>query len=217
VFWLVEGKDAKGLPAEAQITKLTSAKVTLKTKIGGAEVKFNTSTAPELVGVKLAGEGKLTTGGQVKFKGVTTEINGKASAACTPLGTKGNDTTLGTITTKKLKGGLVEHEEDVATQLSPETGTVLGTLFFGEVCALPAEVPLITKKEGKGLVLKDPIGIAGELKEHEFAELASLTELWAISETAEHKAIVEGSAAVGLTGAHSGLKWSGLPSELELE
>ena len=114
--WSVEGKDAKELSAGAQITKLTTAKATLKTKIAGVEVKFNTSTAPELIGVKLAGEGKLAAGGTVKFKGITTELNGKASAVCTPLETAGNDATLGTITSSKGSGGIVFHEGSGVTQ-----------------------------------------------------------------------------------------------------
>jgi len=217
-FWYfrVESLDAGKLPAGIQITKLTSAKATLKTKIAGVEAKFTTSTAPELVGAKLEGEGKLTTGGQLKFKEITTELNGKASAPCTPLGTAGKDTTLGTFTSSKIKGALVSHENDGAIQVLPETGTTFGKLSFGEECALPEEVPLITKKEGKGLVLKDPVGIASELKEHEITELPALTELWAISETTEHKATLEGSAAAALTGEHSGLKWSGVPKEFEV-
>jgi hypothetical protein len=215
--WWVASADAATLPSGIQVTKLTTAKATLKTKIGGAEVKFTTSTAPELVGVKLEGEGKLTTGGQVKFTGLTTELSGKASAPCTPLGTAGNDSTLGSITSNKTKGNLVSHGGDGVVQVLPETANTFGKLFFGEECSLPEEVPLITKsKEAKGLVLKDPLGIGSELKEHEIAELAALTELWVISETVEHKATVEGKAAVGLTGAHSGLAWRGAPNEFEV-
>lgn len=216
--WSVEGKDAKELSAGAQITKLTTAKATLKTKIAGVEVKLNTSTAPEFVGIKLSGEGKLAAGGTVKFTGITTELNGKASAACTPLGTAGNDSTLGTITSSKGSGGIVFHEGAGVTQFLPETGTTLATLFFGEECSLPEKVALITKSEtGKGLALTDPLGLGKELVEHEIAELSALTELWVISETAEHKVTLEGKAAVGLTSPHNGLKWKGTPDEVEVE
>jgi hypothetical protein len=208
LFWWVESTEAKVLPAEAQVTKLTSAKATLKTKILGAEVKFTTSTAPELVGVKLNGEGKLANGAQVKFKGLTTEINGKVSAACKPPET---------VTSNKLKGGLLSHEEGVYVQLTPETGTTLATLQLGELCSLGEKVPLITNKEGKTVTLTDPLGIGKELKEHEVIEFPSLTELWAISATAEHKATLEGGAAVGLTGAHAGFKWNGKTGDFELE
>jgi hypothetical protein len=215
--WSVESQDAKELSAGVEITKLTSAKATLKSKIAGTEVKFTTSTAPELSGIKLEGEDKLTTGGTVNFKGVTTELNGKASAACTPLGEKGKEASLGTITSKKTKGGLRSYEESAATQVLPETGNVFATLFFGKECSLPEEVSVITKKEtGEGLVLTDPLGIGKELTEHEITELAALTELWLISETAEHKATIEGEAAVDLSGSHNGLEWSGTPDELEV-
>ena len=215
--WWVAGKDAKELPAAVQITKLTSAKATLKSKIGGAEVKFTTSSAPELIGFKLEAEGKLTAGGAVKFTGVTTELNGKTSSVCTPLGTVGNDATLGIITSVKGKGDLVLYEGSAGTEMLPIMENVIARLSFGEECSLPAEVPVITKKEtGKALVLTDPLGIGNELAEHEITELSALTELWVISETAEHKATVEGKAAVGLTGAHIGLKWKGTPDEIEV-
>ena len=215
--WSVESLDAKELPAGVQITKLTSDKAKLKAKIAGAEVKFTTSTSPALAGIKLAGEDALTVG-TVKFKGVTTELNGKVSSVCTPLGEAGKDASLGTITTAKMKGHLVSHEGGGAIQLLPETGNVLGTLYFGEECSLPEEVSVMTKKEtGKGLVLTDPLGIEEELTEHEITELSALTELWLISESAEHKATIEGKAAVGLTSSHSGLKWSGTPDEIEVE
>ena len=215
--WWVASADAATLPAGIQVASLTSAKATLRTKIGGAEVKFVTTTAPELVGVKLEGEGKLNTGGQVKMTGLSTELNGKASLVCTPLGTKGNDSTLKTFTSTKIKGGLITHSGDGVVQVLPESGSAFGKFFFGEECSLPEEVPLITKsKEGKGLVLKDPLGIGSELKEHEITELPALTELWAISETTEHKATLEGKAAVSLTGTDSGLEWRGAPSEFEV-
>jgi hypothetical protein len=217
-WWSVEGKDAKELPAGVQITKLTTAKATLKSKILGAEVKFTTSTTPELVGVKLEGEDKLSAGSTVRFKGITTEINGKASAACTPMGEKGKESSKGTITTKKLSGELDPYEGSGVTELLPESGSVLATFYFGETCSLPEEVSLITKKEtGNGLVLTDPLGIGKELVTHEVTELAALTELWLINEKEEHKVTLEGSAAVALSGTHSGLAWKGTPTEYEVE
>jgi hypothetical protein len=215
--WWVEGKDTKELTAETQVTKLTTAKATLKAKVAGAEIKFTTSTAPELVGTKLTGEGGLASGATVKFKGVTTELNGKASSVCAPLATAGNDGTLGMITTNKLSGGLVLHEGGGVVQLQPETGTVMATLFFGAECSLPEKVNVITKEEtGKGLVLTDPLGFGKETTEHEVVELSALTQLWLISETSEHKATLEGGAAVGLSGSHKGLKWKGKPAEFEV-
>jgi hypothetical protein len=213
--WKVNGTDAGTLKAEVKISKLTTAKATLKSKIGGTEVKFNTTTTPELIGVSLEGGGTLTTGGKVKFTGVSTELasSGKESIPCKPLGTAGSDPTLGIITSSEGKGGIKLHEGNAVTYLLPKTGTIFGKLFFGEECSLPEEVPIITKAEtGNGLVITDPLGVGNELVEHEITELAALTELWVISETAEHKATIEGKAGVILTGGtHTGLKWRGEP------
>lgn len=210
--WTVSGTDAGTLKAGVQLTSLVGGSATLLTKIGGASVSFLTSTTPTLNGVSLEGSGTLTTGGTVTFKGVTTDLNGKASAVCTPLGTAGNDGTLGVITSSKGKGGLVLHTGGVGvTQIKPETGNVFGKFFFGEECSLPEEVPIITKaSSGRGLVLSDPLGIGNELVTHQITQ-HSLTELWAISETEEHKATIDGTANIALTGAHTGLKWKGTP------
>jgi hypothetical protein len=211
--WTVGGKDAKELSASIQVTKITSAKLTLKTKIGGAEVKLNTTTTPTLNGVKLTGEGKFITGGTATFKGVTTELNGKASPVCALLGTAGNDSTLGIVTTNKVKAELALHESTGVIEVKPETGNIFGVLFFGGLCALPEEVPMITRTNGLGLVLTDSLGIGNELVEHEFTELPALTELWVISATAEHKKEVEGSLGIGLNFPHNALKWRGTAPE----
>lgn len=208
--WTVAGTDAGTLKAQIQISKITTGKLILKTRIAGAEVKLTTSTTPKLNGISLEGEGRLT-GGTLSVQGVATELNSKASAVCTPLGTPGNDSTLGVFTFNKVKSELVLHESTGVIQVKPEVGTVFGHFFFGEECSLPEEVPMITKKEGKGLALTDLLGIGNELVEHEFTELPALSELWVISETAEHKKTVEGNLRVGLAGAHSGLKWKGTP------
>jgi hypothetical protein len=243
---VVTGSEAASLKAEVQLKELLKIKpeeaeptAILLTKIAGAKVWFLTHVTPKLVGVKLEGEGKLTEGGTVEFTKVTTDLNEKASPPCTPLGTAGNDATLGTIISKEGKGELVLHEfknaegvtvKEGVTQIKPKsvTSNVFATLFFGEECSLPAEVPVITKlgaeleKEeggkkvkffdiGKGLVLKEPKGKLGtEELTHEITE-NSLTELWAISETEEHKATIDGTGVVNLIGAHSGKIWKGTP------
>lgn len=194
----------------------------LKSEIGGTEVKF-VATGANLIGVNLETEGKLTTGGKVEFTGVTTELKGKLSGPCKPLGTLNNDTTLGVITSNGGKGELVLHTGGVGvTKIQPETGITFGNLFFGEECSLPEEVPVITAvkltvegKEvldvGNGLVIKDPSGIGNLNINHEITELSGLTELYTISVTPEHKAVVEGSATVRLIETHLGLEWNGTP------
>jgi hypothetical protein len=213
--WTVGGTDAGTLKAKVVLNSLVGGEATLLTKIGGASVSFLTKTTPTLNGVSLEGEGKLTTGGTVTFKGITTDLNGSASAVCTPLGTSEVDSTLGVITSNKGKGELVLHEtggvKSGVTQIKPETGNVFGKLFFGEECSLPEEVPIITKAVGgRGLVLSDPLGVGNELVTHQITQ-HSLTELWAISETEEHKATIDGTANVGLETPHNALKWKGTP------
>jgi hypothetical protein len=231
---VVTGSESTSLKAEVKISSLLKTKkeeeektsnglATLLTKIAGAKVWFLTRNNPELVGVKLEGEGKLTTGGKVKFTGLATDLNEKSSPVCTPYGvpvTK-EEKEKGTVTSKEGKGELVLHEfknekgetkKEGVTKILPKEGNVFAVLYFGEECSLPAEVPVITKKEGgKGLVLKEPKGTLNTEEEtHEITE-NSLTELWTISETEEHKATVDGTAVVALAGAHAGLKWKGTP------
>jgi hypothetical protein len=184
----------------------------LTTKIGGTEVKF-VATGMELINTVLETEGLLTTGFQARFTGVSTQFTLLIkSAPCLPLGTSGNDTTLDVITTHKLKGELVLHTGgEGVVKILPETGIVLGLLFFGEECALPEEVPIITKSGGTGLVIKDPTGFGKLNVNHELAEHVELTELWAISVIPEHKATITGIAVATLTGVHSGLEWNGTP------
>jgi hypothetical protein len=231
--WTVASTDAGTLKASVQLGELTGTKkAVLSTEIGKAKVKFLTSVTPQLIGVSLEGTGKLTTGGKVKFTGIDTELkeSGTASAVCKPYGELGEkEASLGEVVSRAGKGELYLHSGAGVTKVVPETGNVFGTLYFGEFCSLPEEVPVITRltilaeltvegkkvvdyEVGNGLVLKEPLGKLGtEETSHEISELAALTELWAISETTEHKATVEGSATVVLSGIHSGLKWKGTP------
>jgi hypothetical protein len=220
--WTVGGTDACTLKAEVQLEKLLKLKPEdptalgiLLTKIGGAQVWFLTQTTPELIGAKLECSGSVTSGFKVRFLGVTTDINIKSSPVCTPLGTPGNDGTLGTITTEPLKGLLVLHEVEGkkvgVVEIKPKTGNVFANLFFGEECSLPEEMPIIGLVDGKGVFLKEPRGTLGtEELTHEFTE-NSLTELWAISETAEHKATLDGTAVAKLGGTHASKIWKGTP------
>jgi hypothetical protein len=176
---------------------------TFKTRIAGAEVKFR-ATGAELIGLGLEPEGKLTVGGKIKFTGVQTFLNGALSAVCLPNEPLGAPDI---VVTEKLKGELVLHTGGVGVvKIEPEVGNVLARIHFGEECPLPELVPIIGKA-----FLKDPLGISNLLVEHEAVELSALTALWAISETVEHRGILEGGAVIRLTGAHFGLKWSGIP------
>jgi hypothetical protein len=210
--WTVGGTEAGTLLAELQATTVTTAKITLTTKIAAAETKFTTSSVPILLGMGLEGSGKITTGSTVLFTNVETELKGKPSAVCTPLRTPGNDPTLGEVLTGKLQGELVLHTSGVGVvKILPEVGTIITRLYFGEECSLPEEVPVIVKKTApRGAVFTDLLGISNNLNEHT-ALAHSLNELWVISETAEHIATLEGEIKVGLKIPHNALTWGGTP------
>lgn len=214
--WTVGGTDAGTLKAAVQATTLINGKGVLKSKIGGAEVKFKKIIEPpKLISLSLEGGGLITTGSQVKFEGISTELNGKSSEVCSPLQNPIFDFSLGEVLTNKLKGELYLHTAGSGwgrnvVRILPETGNVFAKLFFGEECSLPEEVPVITKSGGNGLVLKEPFGFSTESTGHEIVP-GTLTELWLISETEEHKANLEGALIVALSGAHLTVQWKGTP------
>ena len=75
---------------------------------------------------------------------------------------------------------------------------------MGEECALGETVPL----KGK-LSLKDA-ELTELLIEHLFTQ-GPLTELWVLTNTAEHAVTIDGNANVMLSGAHEGVEWCGAP------
>jgi len=77
-----------------------------------------------------------------------------------------------------------------------------------ETCAIGEEVPVI----GSKIVFKDAMGaLKTHLLKHllEVGTKAEGTKLWTISETAEHETSILSSRWAFLTGAHTGLKFSG--------
>jgi hypothetical protein len=215
--WMVNGVDVTStLLPPIQIKEIEELKLlptdqgrhlVLLTKIAGAEVKI-LCTGAELVGVKLETEGRLTTGGQAKFTGCETFLNGTLSAACVP---KSKEQPAGTVLSEKGKGlmGLFEVHgvNQKLTEIKPEAGENFAVLKFSGECSLPESVPV------KGsLFIKDCLGaLETESLDHliEVDNLAS--HIYVISLTVEHEVELHGSVIVAIKGEPDNDKpWSGL-------
>jgi len=175
----------------------------LLTKIAGVKVEFS-CTAGSAIGLKTEANGTIGKGAKIRFTGCTTKLNGVLSSACEPrVGAE-----KGVITTNAGHGLVVLHKLgsgtiDPLVSVLPDVGETIVTLEMGEECSIGEKVPVI----GKG-TLKDCEGLfASHLVKH-LAEAGPLTELWVISKTVEHQAVIDGSAWVFLTGEHAGLKFS---------
>jgi len=167
-------------------------------------IKFAVSCGEfETEEISLAAEGKLTTGGKVKFTGC--EAYGKGTEE-EPLGCKVHSAgaAVGTIETLKGKGELVLHElaggtKEILTKLEPETGNTFAT-FLTEGCVIPEVNPV----HGV-LYAKDCEGKATEHLLRHLIIQGPLTSLWLGADTAEHlETSIDGSAWVALKGAHLG-------------
>jgi hypothetical protein len=203
--WMVNGTNVNAtLLPSIDISEIETGKASLLTKIAGATVTY-TCTGAKLVGAKLEPEGKLTNGGKVLFTGCETFVNGALSAVCVP---KSSGKANGEI--ESLAGkGLIELNaaKEPVTKISPSSGETFATILHGGECGLPESVPV----KGK-LVIKDCKKEGKvELVSHLIEQDTTLSHLFVISDTAEHAAIIDGSALTALTGAHAGLKFSGLP------
>jgi hypothetical protein len=178
--------------------------LTLFTKEVG--IKFAiTCSGEETVGISLAAEGKLNTGGKIKYTGC--EAYGKGSLE-EALGCKVHSAgqAAGTVETGKLKGELVLHElaggtKELLTKVEPEAGST-GTLatILTEGCVIPESNPV----HGV-LYARDCEGKATEHKAEHLIVSGPLTSLWVGSDTAEHlETSVSGSVWVLLAGPHLG-------------
>ncbi len=174
--------------------EMESPGLTMNTKIGGNEVKFSCKKGA-FVGVEAAPEGKIAEGGKLKFSECTTAIKGVTQKACEPI----NGAEKGVIVTNKGKGQLAEHstgegvismESTVKEKIEGKEVPVFAHIKMGEECSIGEDVPIIGQKYS----LVDAGGMTGlltEAKTHKLKE-GPLTEMWAISQTAEHQANVVG-------------------------
>ncbi len=214
VTWMVNGSDLSGKLAVR--SSLVAPSATLTTKIGGNSVKF-TCTNAELIAANLDNEGKLAEGARTRFTGCTTAINGATQKVCLP-----NNESIepGVILTNKLKGQLKEHstgegvvvvESTVKEKVEGKEVPVFGHVKMSAECTIGEDVPIIGPKlalvdaQGMGTT-GGTEGLLHEQATHKVKE-GPLTEIWAISETAEHKATIGGEASLELL---AGEPWNGL-------
>jgi hypothetical protein len=208
--WMVNGNNITGeLLPTVSIASVVSEDMALLTEIAKTKVRLLCKGA-EFLGARLEAEGKV--GGKAgsnttKFTGCEMYLNGVVSKACEPR----SEGKFGTFTSTPLKGLLVLHElaggaKDTLIRFEPVAGTVFATVQLGEECSIGSTCAI----SGVSTV-KDSEGKFGvELVNH-LVEQGPLSELWVGTKTAEHMAVVDGSASLRLTGAHEGLKWSALP------
>ena len=151
------------------------------------------------INVNIGANGSFGFGIKTKKSGCTVAINGKISTACEPhVGVE-----KGVILSKELKGLLVLSSGSGIIRLEPTSGTTFANIETSEECAIGEKIPLIGS-----ITLKDA-ALTTESVTHLFSPGPS--ELWAISKTEEHVVATTGSEILELSGAHKGLKWSGLP------
>jgi hypothetical protein len=175
----------------------------LRTQIAGAGVEYECSGA-KLLGTKLETAGKLTSGGKAKATGCVTYLNGSLSTICVP---RSAGLANGEIETLALKGLMELSAGEPVAKISPKEGETYVVIRHGEECSLPEQVPV----KGK-LVIEDIFNQGDvELTSHTIGEESFLSQMYVISNTFEHAATLSGLTSASLSGAHSGLKWSGLP------
>jgi hypothetical protein len=188
----------------------------LHTKIAGIAVLFECKKTAA-VGAVLKGEGKIARGAKVEFSECITKLNGVTNAACEPNagGTKKGViiTAAGhalielfklTVEGKEVKDDIVRILPDgIIKEGKEEPAKTFATIEMSELCAIGEKVPVIGKA-----TLKDCENLALTHLVKHLTETGPGTELWTISETAEHVATILGSAWASLGGAGVGLQWS---------
>ena len=216
--WNVNGKNLN----EVKLTTLVQVKeieelkdpvdpgkhLVLLTQIAKIKVKI-LCTGAKLEKFELLTEGSAL--GNIEFTGCKIFLNGSttASVACEPH----TGASKGVILTELLKGLIVLHklasgEIDDLVLLAPDPpATQFVAIQLSEECAIGESIPVIGEffmKDCQNLFLKE--------QPTHLIEEGPLTKLFVISESEEHKSVIEGSAILELEGEHKGLNWSGTPA-----
>jgi len=156
-------------------------------------------------------ESKLITGGEILFRltfhGCIVKVGGVTQAACEP---NAEGIHPGLIQTRKIVGNLLLHKlsggaVDRIIIAKPDTGEPnFAVVEMDEECSISSEVPF------GGTFALIPSNPTTHEANHLITEFAPLTHLWTISDTAEHKTIIDGSAEAFLNGANLGRSWAAL-------
>jgi hypothetical protein len=196
-------KTGTELPALIQITELEGKTASLLTTVLGIAVEILCTSASFEENVQLIADGSLSHG-RVVFHGCITKLNGVQNNKCVP---KAGGAEPGLLLSNKGKGLIVLHNGGELTRIEPLEGETFATLNMGAECPIGELIPV----RGK-LYLEDG---QNAFLTHQVTHLVKegpLTDLWVLNKTAEHKATIDGSAIVALTGAHEKLLWSGDPA-----
>ena len=216
--WMVAGKNINStentnLEPAAGIEKLemeNSKKeieegISLLVKVGTTHIEI-LCTKASLINLKLLTEGKSTEG-NITFSGCSTFLNGTKSAVCMPSSAAGK----GTIVTEKgrrligllvLGDGTKHKVLFIHSSVKNGKGEELFAKFtLGEECALGENVEVT--------------GVLNAIDANGKQEVEEVTHLIVEGPGSSLKALNNPAKLVGgmimkLTGAHEGLKWSGL-------
>lgn len=161
-------------------------------------------TGMQLIGGKLELLGKISSATKIEFSGCQDKFKGEPLEECSPH-TSG--AAKGQIVSNQLKGQLDYHEGHTTEpfiRFRPSSGSTFMTLEMGTLCPLGNKMPMGGTWDFKGETL-------GTLAAEQLFVEGPLKSLWLISDTAEHKVTMDGSAILSLTGEHAGVQWSGTP------
>lgn len=208
------------LPATVQLEKDT--KGILHTKIAGITVLYECEKI-EAVNAQLLPNGSIgeketnVKNSRIKFSECITLLNGATSAPCQPK----FEGVAGVVLTKPGHGliilNILKNEKgevigkDELVQILPDEGEIFATIESGAECAIGAKVNILGKAYLQDCV-ENGKGLLKHVLKHLTEVSTSLTELFAISKTAEHAATILGSSWAFLIGAHKGLHWGGDPA-----
>jgi hypothetical protein len=199
--WRVNGTNVNStLLPEVQVKELeNSIGELLFTTKGGTKVAIGCKEL-DMFGVKFGPNGNIVSADYVKGLNCSTKLNGTTTANCKP---RAGGEALGTIKSREMFGLMVLSGGVPVAQVKPVSGTEIATIELGELCAIGETVPVagvMTAKDCQGKFTVESV-------EH-LIEQGPGTALTALGQPAT----LDGSAVVKLTGAHTGLKFSGSPA-----
>ena len=201
--WMEAGVNIVGAAQSAEIkTTLENGSGSLLTTISGLAIRV-TCTAMSVSGIKLTAGGN-TTNGKATFTGCEIYKNSNGEPLECAVRTVAQPG--GKIVTRNIHGDIVLHEGGKPVSLikvgeivEPERFATLLT----EGCTLPEVIPVFGGLEAEDCENR----YEEERLTHLLKEEPALTHMYVISDTAEHKATVDGSANVFLA---NDANWRGL-------
>jgi hypothetical protein len=196
--WMVNGSNVTStLLPEVQVKEVENSDYEYLFKsTGGTHVAILCKQAA-LIKVTFQLNGDIGFSIKTKKSGCTISLNGKLSTPCEPhFGTE-----KGVIQSRELSGTIVLHSSAGIIQLKPTSGETIAVVELGEFCSIGEVIEL------KGVVTFKDSALTTESVTHLISP-GPLTILKALGQPVS----ITGTEVLQLAGAHSGLKWSGLPA-----